>query len=88
MVCFHGCTGESLLLCKAAERDQGRRLMTASLAPVSSCLLRAGEQLSSSMKRAILEVSTFCLVRELYVWYSVFITYYTYTYWYLFIYNC
>ncbi|XP_074663190.1 DNA polymerase theta-like [Tubulanus polymorphus] len=48
--------GESILVCKPNERSKGIALITAELEPVKSCLFRRQEGLSSSMKRAMLEV--------------------------------
>ncbi|XP_072210786.1 DNA polymerase theta [Excalfactoria chinensis] len=49
--------GESILVCKPSERSKGAALLQGSLKPVCSCLLRReGEGVSSSMKRAILEI--------------------------------
>ncbi|OXB76233.1 UNVERIFIED_CONTAM: hypothetical protein H355_014641 [Colinus virginianus] len=49
--------GESILVCKPSERSKGTALLQGSLKPVCSCLLRRqGEGVSSSMKRAILEI--------------------------------
>lgn len=49
--------GESILVCKPSERSKGTALLQGSLKPVCSCLLRReGEGVTSSMKRAILEV--------------------------------
>ncbi|XP_052244253.1 DNA polymerase theta-like [Dreissena polymorpha] len=49
--------GESILLCKAADRPKAEALVRGALPPVHSTLVRSeGESLSSSMKRAILEV--------------------------------
>lgn len=50
-------SGESLLVCKEAERHKGVSLVTGSLQPISSCLVRReGEGVTTSMLRAILEV--------------------------------
>ncbi|XP_059677103.1 DNA polymerase theta [Gavia stellata] len=49
--------GESILVCKPPERSKGTALLQGSLKPVCSCLLRReGEVVTSSMKRAILEI--------------------------------
>ncbi|XP_061844724.1 DNA polymerase theta [Colius striatus] len=49
--------GESILVCKPSERSKGTALLQGYLKPVRSCLLRReGEGVSSSMKRAILEI--------------------------------
>ncbi|XP_047903549.2 DNA polymerase theta isoform X1 [Anser cygnoides] len=49
--------GESILVCKPSERSKGIALLQGSLKPVCSCLLRReGEGVTSSMKRAILEI--------------------------------
>ncbi|XP_035170628.1 DNA polymerase theta [Oxyura jamaicensis] len=49
--------GESILVCKPSERSKGTALLQGSLKPVCSCLLRReGEGVTSSMKRAILEI--------------------------------
>ncbi|KAL2311304.1 hypothetical protein Nmel_003004 [Mimus melanotis] len=49
--------GESILVCKPSERSKGAALLQGSLKPICSCLLRReGEGVSSSMKRAILEI--------------------------------
>ena len=49
--------GESILLCKPNEKSKALTLVQSALPPVKSTLIRnQGEQLSSSMKRAILEV--------------------------------
>ncbi|XP_064815853.1 DNA polymerase theta-like [Oncorhynchus masou masou] len=51
--------GESVLVCKEAERQKGVCLLQGSLQPISSCLVkREGEGLTTSMLRAILEVLT------------------------------
>ncbi|XP_062620257.1 DNA polymerase theta-like, partial [Saccostrea cucullata] len=48
--------GESILICKPNERSKAVTLVESELPPVRSCLIKhQGEQLSSSMKRAILE---------------------------------
>ncbi|CAJ1052154.1 LOW QUALITY PROTEIN: DNA polymerase theta [Xyrichtys novacula] len=50
-------TGESVLVCKEAERQKGVSLLTGSLQPISSCLVRKeGEGVTTSMLRAILEI--------------------------------
>ncbi|XP_041642292.1 DNA polymerase theta isoform X2 [Cheilinus undulatus] len=50
-------TGESVLVCKEAERQKGVCLLTGSLQPISSCLVRReGEGVTTSMLRAILEI--------------------------------
>uniref|UniRef100_H3DKC6 DNA polymerase theta n=1 Tax=Tetraodon nigroviridis TaxID=99883 RepID=H3DKC6_TETNG len=49
--------GESLLVCKEAERHKGISLLKGSLQPISSCLVRReGEGVTTSMLRAILEI--------------------------------
>ncbi|EMP33638.1 DNA polymerase theta [Chelonia mydas] len=49
--------GESILVCKSSERLKGIALLQGSLKPVHSCLLRGeGEEVTSSMIRAILEI--------------------------------
>ncbi|XP_056350646.1 DNA polymerase theta isoform X2 [Oenanthe melanoleuca] len=49
--------GESILVCKPSERSKAAALLQGSLKPVCSCLLRReGEGVTSSMKRAILEI--------------------------------
>uniref|UniRef100_A0A8C3YVJ5 DNA polymerase theta n=1 Tax=Catagonus wagneri TaxID=51154 RepID=A0A8C3YVJ5_9CETA len=49
--------GESILVCKNSEKSKGIALLQGSLKPVSSCLQRReGEEVTSSMIRAILEV--------------------------------
>ncbi|XP_032853439.2 DNA polymerase theta [Tyto alba] len=49
--------GESILVCKPSERSKGLALLQGSLKPVCSCLLRReGGGVTSSMKRAILEI--------------------------------
>ncbi|KAL5009648.1 hypothetical protein ScPMuIL_011953 [Solemya velum] len=48
--------GESILVCKPNERSKAVTLVTASLPPVKSCLIKQDEGLSSSVKRAILEI--------------------------------
>ena len=51
------CTGESILVCKTTEKAKATDLLKKELPPVQSCLVRReGDDLSSSMKRAILEV--------------------------------
>ncbi|XP_078115890.1 DNA polymerase theta isoform X1 [Sander vitreus] len=50
-------TGESVLVCKEAERQKGISLLTGALQPISSCLARReGEGVTTSMLRAILEI--------------------------------
>ncbi|XP_067440675.1 DNA polymerase theta [Thunnus thynnus] len=50
-------TGESVLLCKEAERQKGISLLKGALRPISSCLVkREGEGVTTSMLRAILEI--------------------------------
>ncbi|KAM9792728.1 DNA polymerase theta [Neosynchiropus ocellatus] len=50
-------TGESVLVCKPAERQKGIKLLSGTLQPISSCLARReGEGVSTSMLRAILEI--------------------------------
>ena len=58
MYCVLFIAGESVLICKPAERARAETLVKAELKPVESCLRMHGdgEHLSSSMKRAILEV--------------------------------
>ncbi|XP_021338869.1 DNA polymerase theta-like isoform X1 [Mizuhopecten yessoensis] len=49
--------GESILICKANEKSKAVTLVSSTLPPVHSCLLKdEGQQLSSSLKRAILEI--------------------------------
>ncbi|XP_037530280.1 DNA polymerase theta [Nematolebias whitei] len=49
--------GESVLVCKQAERQKGIGLFNGALQPISSCLVRReGEGVTSSMLRAILEI--------------------------------
>uniref|UniRef100_W5KBV8 DNA polymerase theta n=1 Tax=Astyanax mexicanus TaxID=7994 RepID=W5KBV8_ASTMX len=49
--------GESVLVCKEAERMKGVSLIQGSLKPISSCLVkREGEGVTTSMLRAILEI--------------------------------
>ncbi|KAL3883562.1 hypothetical protein ACJMK2_029814 [Sinanodonta woodiana] len=49
--------GESILLCKPNEKSKAVTLMKSSLPPVNSTLMKQyGEELSSSIKRAVLEV--------------------------------
>ncbi|VDI52041.1 DNA polymerase theta, partial [Mytilus galloprovincialis] len=49
--------GESILICRPNERDKAVTLISSSLPPVQSCLVsREGQELSSSLKRAILEI--------------------------------
>uniref|UniRef100_A0A667YDA4 DNA polymerase theta n=1 Tax=Myripristis murdjan TaxID=586833 RepID=A0A667YDA4_9TELE len=50
-------TGESVLVCKEAERQKGTTLLRGALQPISSCLVkREGEGVTTSMLRAILEI--------------------------------
>lgn len=50
--------GESVLVCKESERMKGMSLIQGSLKPISSCLIkREGEGVTTSMLRAILEVT-------------------------------
>ncbi|XP_034043388.1 DNA polymerase theta isoform X2 [Thalassophryne amazonica] len=50
-------TGESVLVCKEAERQKGIVLLQGSLQPISSCLVkREGDGVTTSMLRAILEI--------------------------------
>ncbi|XP_042340201.1 DNA polymerase theta [Plectropomus leopardus] len=50
-------TGESVLVCKEAERQKGISLLKGTLQPISSCLVRReGEGITTSMLRAILEI--------------------------------
>ncbi|XP_077462044.1 DNA polymerase theta [Stigmatopora argus] len=50
-------TGESVLVCKEAERQKGFILLRGDLHPIRSCLLReTGEGVTTSMLRAILEI--------------------------------
>uniref|UniRef100_UPI003AAA2B9C DNA polymerase theta n=1 Tax=Centroberyx gerrardi TaxID=166262 RepID=UPI003AAA2B9C len=50
-------TGESVLVCKEAERQKGISLLQGALQPISSCLVkREGEGVTTSMLRAILEI--------------------------------
>ncbi|XP_069022863.1 DNA polymerase theta [Embiotoca jacksoni] len=49
--------GESVLVCKQAERQKGISLLKGVLQPISSCLVRReGEGVTTSMLRAILEI--------------------------------
>ncbi|UYV70405.1 POLQ [Cordylochernes scorpioides] len=48
--------GESILLCKENEKAAAEALIGAEMQPVQSCLLQTNGDLSSSLKRAILEV--------------------------------
>ncbi|XP_033740640.1 LOW QUALITY PROTEIN: DNA polymerase theta-like [Pecten maximus] len=48
--------GESILICKGTERSKAMTLVRSALPPVQSCLLKNQGQLSSSLKRAILEI--------------------------------
>ncbi|XP_055424309.1 DNA polymerase theta isoform X2 [Bubalus kerabau] len=48
--------GESILVCKNSEKSKGVTLLQGSLKPVRSCLQRQGEEVTSSMIRAILEI--------------------------------
>uniref|UniRef100_A0ABM5FQZ1 DNA polymerase theta isoform X2 n=1 Tax=Pogona vitticeps TaxID=103695 RepID=A0ABM5FQZ1_9SAUR len=49
--------GESILLCKPSEKSKGIALLQGCLKPVRSCLIgHEGEELTSSMIRAILEI--------------------------------
>ncbi|XP_060092287.1 DNA polymerase theta [Heteronotia binoei] len=49
--------GESILMCKPSEKAKGVALLQGCLKPVRSCLLRQeGEEVTSSMIRAILEI--------------------------------
>ncbi|XP_005896144.2 DNA polymerase theta isoform X1 [Bos mutus] len=49
--------GESILVCKNSEKSKGITLLQGSLKPVHSCLQRhEGEEVTSSMIRAILEI--------------------------------
>ncbi|KAM7419182.1 hypothetical protein PAMA_016346 [Pampus argenteus] len=50
-------TGESVLVCKEAERQKGITLLKGALQPIRSCLVRReGEGVTTSMLRAILEI--------------------------------
>ncbi|KAM9856985.1 DNA polymerase theta [Aulostomus maculatus] len=50
-------TGESVLVCKEAERQKGISLLQGALQPISSCLVRReGDGVTTSMLRAILEI--------------------------------
>ncbi|XP_047434513.1 DNA polymerase theta [Mugil cephalus] len=50
-------TGESVLVCKPAERQKGISLLKGDLQPISSCLVRReGDGVTTSMLRAILEI--------------------------------
>ena len=57
-------SGESILMCKPNERAKAEALMTSELPAVKSCLQRA-DGVTSSMKRAILEV-TFTIVHNVF----------------------
>ncbi|XP_064489901.1 DNA polymerase theta-like isoform X2 [Ornithodoros turicata] len=48
--------GESILMCKESERSMAEQISHSELKPIGSCLGRGGGGLSSSLKRAILEV--------------------------------
>nr|XP_031536155.1 DNA polymerase theta [Vicugna pacos] len=48
--------GESILVCKNSEKSKGIALLQGSLKPVQSCLQKQGEEVTSSMIRAILEI--------------------------------
>ncbi|XP_061535067.1 DNA polymerase theta isoform X1 [Phycodurus eques] len=49
--------GESVLVCKEAERQKGISLLTGELRPIGSCLVRReGEGVTAGMLRAILEI--------------------------------
>ncbi|XP_054459580.1 DNA polymerase theta isoform X2 [Anoplopoma fimbria] len=49
--------GESVLVCKEAERQKGITLLKGALQPISSCLVRReGDGVTTSMLRAILEI--------------------------------
>lgn len=48
--------GESILMCKESERNMAKLLSSSELKPIRSCLGRSSSGLSSSLKRAILEV--------------------------------
>ncbi|XP_068607098.1 DNA polymerase theta [Brachionichthys hirsutus] len=49
--------GESILVCKATERQKGFSLLKGSIEPIRSCLVkREGEGVTTSMLRAILEI--------------------------------
>ncbi|XP_072178198.1 DNA polymerase theta-like [Diadema setosum] len=49
--------GESILVCKPSEREKASKLIRSQLPAVQSCLVkRSGDDLSNSLKRAILEV--------------------------------
>ena len=57
MYFFFSIIGESILVCKNSEKSKGITLLQGSLKPVRSCLQRQeGEEVTSSMIRAILEV--------------------------------
>ncbi|XP_045135227.1 DNA polymerase theta-like [Portunus trituberculatus] len=47
--------GESILICREGEKEKAKTLMTSSLPPITSCLQKDAS-LTSSMKRAVLEV--------------------------------
>ncbi|KAF7666225.1 hypothetical protein LDENG_00114630 [Lucifuga dentata] len=50
-------TGESVLVCKEAQRQKGISLLQGTLQPIRSCLVkREGEGITTSMLRAILEI--------------------------------
>ena len=49
-------SGESFLLCKPNEKAVAARVVNSGLPPLRSCLARPGASLSSSLKRAVLEV--------------------------------
>nr|XP_039271049.1 DNA polymerase theta-like [Styela clava] len=49
--------GESILICRQNEQTRGKSLLTSRPLPVKSCLIQAdNEELTTSMKRAILEI--------------------------------
>ena len=48
--------GESILICKEAERAKVAELVSGGTEAVLSCLAGGGNKLAASMKRAILEV--------------------------------
>lgn len=56
-------TGESILICREGEKEKAQTLMSSSLRPITSCL-QQHSSLTSSMKRAILEV-TVCMCKAL-----------------------
>ena len=57
IICIHAVLGESILICKETEKGKAEHLLSSTLPPVKSCLIKnEHDSLSNSMKRAILEV--------------------------------